>query len=147
MKKIKIPDQEHIRMMRASGMSEKDAVTKMASMKKKPMKAPKAGKLSEVSPAHAPGEDYPYGLRINLDHEGMKKLGMKKMPKIGSKHKITAHAHVTSIRESHDMHSKSPDRSLEMQITHMAAEKGEPNPDVENAQDEDNEQGNGLQDQ
>jgi hypothetical protein len=45
------------------------------------------------------------------------------------------------------MHSKNPDRSLEMQITHMAAEKGEPNPDVENAQDEDNEQGNGLQDQ
>ena len=142
MKKIKIPDQEHIRMMRASGMSEKDAVTKMASMKSKPPKAPKGPSILDSN-----GPSYPHGLSIRLDHEGMKKLGMKKMPKIGSKHKIMAHAHVSSVRESHDMHSKNPDRSLEMQITHMAMEKGEPNPDVENAQDEDNEQGNGLQDQ
>ena len=45
--KIHIPDQEHIRMMRSKGMSEKDAVMKMAMMKRMKGKK-KVGKHSEL---------------------------------------------------------------------------------------------------
>ncbi len=144
MKTSKIPDQERIRMMRSSGMSEKDAVTKMASMKRPKVKGTKNPSVEPSSP-HM--DKYPYGLRIELDHEGMKKLGMKKLPKVGSKHKITAHAHVVSASESHHEGDKKSNRSASMQITHMALEKGEPTKDTESRDEEYNEQGNGLEDQ
>lgn len=130
--KVKIPDIERIRMMRSTGMPEKDAVMKMADMKR----VEKAEKESKAEHATAADkrEDYPYGLRIELDHEGMKKLGMKKLPKVGSLMKLAAHAKVTSARESSDEGDTSPRRSASMQITHLQC-------------CDDDEQGDGLQDQ
>jgi hypothetical protein len=130
--KVRIPDLEHVRMMRSSGMTEKMAVEKLANMKRS-----KGSKGPEVA-AKSSREDYPYGLRIDLDHEGMKKLGMHKMPKVGSKHQLHAHAHVVSASESHHDGDSKPTRSVAMQITHMAVGK--------QAQKNDS-QGNGLEDQ
>lgn len=117
-----IPRTERIRMMRSKGMSEKDAV--MASMKRAPEKKSKkskdGGTLSAPSNSR---EDYPYGLRIELDHEGMKKLGMHKMPTVGEKHHIVAHAKVTSSSE-HSYDGEPKRRSVSMQITHMKMHKG-----------------------
>lgn len=45
------------------------------------------------------GEDYPYGLRVNLDHESLAKLGIDKMPSVGDKLHLHAHAHVVSAEE------------------------------------------------
>lgn len=115
--KVKIPDIERIRMMRSTGMPEKDAVMKMADMKR----VEKAEKESKAEHATAVDkrEDYPYGLRIELDHEGMKKLGMKKMPKVGSTHMIKSRAKVMSSNESSSEGDKTPRRSVSMQMTHM----------------------------
>lgn len=111
-----IPRTEKIRMMRAKGMSEKDAV--MASMKRAPEKKGKKGNGSDLASPVSSREDYPYGLRIELDHEGMKKLGMHKMPRVGEKHRIVAHAKVTSSSE-HSYEGEGKRRSASLQITHM----------------------------
>jgi hypothetical protein len=132
MAKIKIPETEKIRMLKSTGMTEKMAVMKMADMKRK--KLPKE-KSPSVVDAPLNREDYPYGLRIELDHDGMKKLGLKKMPKVGSKHQMRIHAKVTHASERSDEHDKKPRREVSMQITHMAHDG------------ENDSQGNGLEDQ
>jgi len=133
-----IPDTERIRMMKSTGMTEKMAVMKLASMKRKPEKVsknPKAGPMDSR-------DNFPYGLRVELDHEGMKKLGMKTLPKVGSKHRLMAHAHVTSSSEHQSEGDKGPRRSLSMQITHLGLA-----PTKASDTEDDDTQGSGLQDQ
>lgn len=132
--KIHIPDQEKIRMMRAKGMPEKEAVTKLASMKRAKVKVSEKGP-STANVLKDNVDDYPYGLRIELDHDGMKKLGMKGLPKVGKKHKITAHAHVVSSSEHSESKGESR-KSVSLQITHMKL-----------GHDTNDEQGSGLEDQ
>jgi uncharacterized protein YoaH (UPF0181 family) len=105
---------ENQRTLMAKGMSEKRAI--MVSMKRS--KAVKS-KESKVMAAPSSPEDYPYGLRVELDHDGMNKLGMKKMPKVGSKVKFHAHATVKSASESTHEGDSKPNRSASLQITHM----------------------------
>ncbi len=75
------------------------------------------------SPMKTGEDDYPYGLSIRLDHHSLKKLGMHegKLPKVGSKIKIHAHAHVKSTSESSRDGGK-PDRHMELELRHMAVE-------------------------
>lgn len=47
------------------------------------------------------GDDYPYGLHVHLDHESLEKLGMDKLPRVGQKLHLHAHAHVTEVSEEH----------------------------------------------
>lgn len=63
------------------------------------------------------GPDYPYGLRVNLDHDGLKKVGMEDMPEVGSEVHLQAKAHVVSARS--EKREGSEERHLEMQITHL----------------------------
>lgn len=99
------------------------------------MKRTKAERKAEHEGAgHKLGEDdYPYGLSIRLDHHSLKKLGMYegKLPKVGSKLKIEAHAHVKSTSESsHD--GGKPNRHLELELRHIAVHgkgKNEEEPD------------------
>lgn len=94
------------------------------------MKRTKADKKaeSEKYDGHKLGEDdYPYGLSIRLDHHSLKKLGMHEghLPKVGSKLKIHAHAHVKSAGEnSRDNGHK--ERHLELELRHMSVEGHEP---------------------
>lgn len=61
---------------------------------------------------HTP--EYPYGLKLNLDHESIKKLGMEKMPEMGKYMMLHAKVEVTDIHESEGH------KSLGLQITDMS---------------------------
>lgn len=90
----------------------------------KDMKLTKAEKKNRNKPLEAAkasdGPEYPYGLSVELDHESMGKLGMSKLPKIGSKIKFHAHAHVKSA--SQDDSTSGSRKRVGLQITHMAIE-------------------------
>lgn len=62
--------------------------------------------------------DYPYGLRVDLDHEGLKKLGFKDLPEVGHEIEFHAKAHVTSSNASkHE--GEEERRNVGIQITHL----------------------------
>jgi hypothetical protein len=63
------------------------------------------------------GDDYPWGLRINLSDEEIKKLGLT-MPEIGTELSMEAVAKVVSVSERSNTGGKS--RSVEIIITDMA---------------------------
>jgi hypothetical protein len=87
------------------------------------MKRTKADKKAEDEKyaGHKLGaEDYPYGLTVSLDHHSLKKLGMHdKLPKVGSKLMLHAHAHVKSAREEQREGGKHH-RHVELELRHMA---------------------------
>jgi hypothetical protein len=77
------------------------------------------------------GDDYPYGLGVSLDHDSLSKLGIHTLPKVGSKIKLHAHAHVKSAsEESRDGGQKT--RRVELELRHMMLEALKP----EHANDE-----------
>lgn len=63
------------------------------------------------------GPDYPYGLRIHLDHDGLKKVGIEEMPEVGGEVHIRAKAHVVGARS--EKREGGEERHLELQITHL----------------------------
>lgn len=69
------------------------------------------------------GDKYPYGLRVRLGHEEMGKLGMDTMPKVGDKVHLQSHAHVVSASEHHHEGDEEPNRSVELELRHMAIGK------------------------
>lgn len=78
------------------------------------------------------GDDYPYGLRISLDEQALKKLGLSKLPKTGATVTLTAECCVVSTSVN-DRKGKS-DRRVELQIERMDLET--PKGSVEDAIDE-----------
>ena len=62
--------------------------------------------------------EYPYGLRLNLDDDGLAKLGLTDLPEPGTVMHIMAHCTVVRRSESSDEQGK--DKNLELQITDMA---------------------------
>jgi hypothetical protein len=105
---------ENVRELKHKGLSEKDAV--MASMKHANVKRNKSSDVLATSPE----DDFPYGLRVELDHESMGKLGMHKgrMPHVGKMVHIKAKAKVHRTSENSDEHGKQQ-RNMTLQITHM----------------------------
>ena len=87
----------------------------MKSMKMDPKKMKETMEAAETD-----RPEYSYGLKLNLDHETMKKLGMK-MPEIGKEMMLHAKVMVTDIHESKSESSEY--RSLGLQITDMAIEE------------------------
>jgi Major coat protein-like len=67
------------------------------------------------------GEDYPYGLGISLGDSELSKLGVAKLPQVGSKLKIHAHAHVKSASESSSEGGRKQ-RRVELELRHMHVE-------------------------
>jgi len=61
--------------------------------------------------------DYPYGLRVHLDHESLKKAGITELPKAGEEMHFTAKARVHSA--SSESRDGGEEHRLELQITHM----------------------------
>lgn len=94
--------------------------TKMVDMKMSKTQAEKSAPTAAMAPER---EQYPWGLRISIDHEGMQKLGME-MPKAGEK--MTLHAEVEVV----DTHESSTadggkNASCGMQICCMSLEAGD----------------------
>jgi hypothetical protein len=87
---------------------------KMASMEKSQVQ-----KVENQAVACEP-EKYPYGLRIHLDHETVKKLGLKTLPGVKQKFYIEAMAEVCDV---HAHESEGEERiSIGLQICEMGME-------------------------
>lgn len=63
------------------------------------------------------GEDYPYGLRITLDADALKKLGVTSLPKTGAYVTVQAECCVKST--SIDDRNGRTERRIELQIENM----------------------------
>lgn len=85
----------------------------MKSMKMTPAQA----KESSPAAAEMPKQEYPYGLRITLDKETIKKLGID-LPEVGEELKITAVAKVTDCHASQSEGGQEY-ASCSLQITDM----------------------------
>ena len=62
--------------------------------------------------------EYPYGLKIHLDKEALSKLGIEKLPEVGSEMKLMAVVKVCDVSQHKSIYGE--DRSLGLQITDMA---------------------------
>lgn len=75
----------------------------------------------ETALTNSEGPEYPYGLSISLDNDGLEKIGIKEMPELGKTMILHAKVEVTNISENQNQREK-PHRSLVLQITDMAIE-------------------------
>lgn len=73
-------------------------------------------------------ERYPYGLRLDLNNETLEKLGITKLPAVGTVLMLEAKAKVVGSRQSAT--ESSDNRSIELQITHIDLETGESDEEV-----------------
>lgn len=79
------------------------------------------------SPDPDGGPKYPYGLRVDLEGEAVKKLNMPQVPGVGQKMRLTALVDVTSVRQYENQQEK--EISITLQITDMElAEERETSP-------------------
>lgn len=69
------------------------------------------------------GEKYPYGLRLDLNGDVMKKLGLSSLPKTGKEVTITARAKVVSTRIS-DREGGKAEQTMELQIIALDIDPG-----------------------
>jgi hypothetical protein len=81
------------------------------------------GQAPEVMPGISP---YPYGLRLNLTHEELAKLGYDELPQAGTICRLEAVACVTrSATEDPDADGDCDFCSIELQVTELAMEEEE----------------------
>lgn len=66
---------------------------------------------------------YPYGLTLRLNDETLTKLGIKELPKVGTKVRIVAMAEVQSVGQYKERDGDQQ-RHVELQVTDMDPPKG-----------------------
>ena len=81
----------------------------------------------EQMPKAMDAPKYPYGLRISLQDESIKKLKMKKLPSVGDTLRLYAIVEVSSVSQ-HDSQEGGERNSLDLQITDLSlmSDEGEP---------------------
>lgn len=94
---------------------------KMVSMKMKPEEN---GEHGTIDAPEGSQEKYPWGLRINLGDEELKKLGINELPKVGEKLPLMAMVSVVGVRSNESQNGET--RNVELQITECAMEMKKP---------------------
>jgi hypothetical protein len=92
---------------------------KMVAMK--PTAAEKKAREKEFNKPYMGSEEE--GPRLHLDHEHLEKLGIDKLPKVGSKLKLQVHAHVSETGE--DKRNGKGRRRMTIHITHIGHDGGD----------------------
>lgn len=95
-------------------------------MKLKNMKCSEREMEEKSEPTEKEKPHYPYGLRLNLEAESLKKLEMKTLPQVGEKIMIIATAEVCSVSQNESEYGDS--KSVGLQITEMAIGKEDKTP-------------------
>lgn len=108
---------EDVRELKNRGYSERDAVLK--SLKRSKADKKKEKKAMTVGPSG--GADYPYGTRIDLDEDTLKKLGIKELPETGDELCLVASVKVLST-SAYSSDGEKPRRSLTLQMTKACLE-------------------------
>ena len=83
-----------------------------------------------VSPSKSETPEYPYGMRITLEDDLLKKLGIGTLPAVGKKGHIMANCYVANV-SSNESEGGGKRRSLELQITDLGFEYDKPSGDAE----------------
>lgn len=98
-------------------------MAKLVSMKR--TKDDKRGDKMDTAPAEAIEPDYPWGLVLHLDKDELAKLGVKELPKVGSKLTIQARVTVTRVSQEATSERGGEDRrSVDLQITDLGLGAG-----------------------
>lgn len=92
---------------------------KLTNLARTPEEVSEAQTLYAKPPDAGHVPEYPYGLCLTLDGDTLDKLGIKKLPAVGTTVGITAVAKVSRVSES-EMADESTERSVELQITDAA---------------------------
>lgn len=93
----------------------------MAGLKSMKITASERSKSSEVAEKYEPPA-YPYGLQLSLDQDILEKLGVDKLPKVGTTLLLIAKVDVSSVSEHENAGDKKARRSLALQITDACLE-------------------------
>lgn len=85
------------------------------------MKLPEAGKDKSATCCadEMDSPEYPYGLRLSLDSESLKKLGMGELPAIDAEFKLAALVCVVGVSQNDSQGSEEPHRCVDLQIEMM----------------------------
>lgn len=90
-------------------------------MKLVDMKNTPAERKLEATPSVQPkGPEYPWGLRLTLNNESLKKLGLTDNPKMGTVLHVDAVVEVCSVSSYEADSPKGESRSVDLQVTSMA---------------------------
>jgi len=96
----------------------------------KSMKLTKQETKLQNEPTEIQKEEYPYGLRLNLDNDSLKKLGITTLPEVGSYMILMAKIEVLSISENQHEGDEELRRDISIQITDMELAPEKPKPSM-----------------
>ncbi len=97
------------------------------------MKRTKSERKAANKPVSLGASKYPYGLSITLSSEELDKLGIKTLPKVGSKIHLQAQAHVVSVSQNSSEGSTGENRHVELELRKLGVDQKGSGPKSEDA--------------
>lgn len=87
-------------------------------MKLVSMKCEQGEQKPEVASMSSKSSEYPYGLKLYIDHKSLEKLGLEELPEVGKKLKIEAVVEVCDV-SMNDSQLYGENKSMGLQIVEM----------------------------